>query len=59
VTLFLCKALERAASAAIRSGREMIDRAALADEAIWKGISPSVMVPVLAAGGRQPAAGHA
>lgn len=49
VTLHVCRALERGAVAAIRSGREMIDLAALEDEAVWRGISPSVSAPFSAA----------
>ena len=38
ITAHVCKAVERAAIAAIRSGREMIDLAALQDERVWRGI---------------------
>lgn len=38
ITAHLCKAVERAAIAAIRSGREMIDLGALQDERVWRGI---------------------
>lgn len=40
VTLRVCKALERAAIAAIRSGRECIDLAALEDAVVWRGMAP-------------------
>jgi hypothetical protein len=39
VTLNVSKAIERAAIAAIRAGRECIDLAALEDENIWRGIA--------------------
>ena len=38
ITAHVCKAVERAAIAAIRSGREMIDLAALQDDRVWRGI---------------------
>jgi len=40
ITLSICRALERAATAAIRSGSERIDLASLDDAAIWRGLQP-------------------
>ena len=37
LTTNICEAYERAAVAAIRSGREMLDRSSLEDEAVWHG----------------------
>ena len=52
ITLTICRAVERAATAAIRGGREQIDLAALEDATIWRG-----MTPAAASGGRlRPAA---
>jgi hypothetical protein len=42
ITLSICRALERAGAAAIRSGKESIDLAALQDPQIWWGIAPTV-----------------
>ncbi len=39
VTLGICKAVERAAIAAIRSGRERIDLASFADPEVWRGVA--------------------
>jgi hypothetical protein len=39
ITICICRAIEKTAIAAIRSGREMIDLAGLADDAIWRGIA--------------------
>ena len=39
ITICICRAIEKAAIAAIRSGREMIDLAGLADDAVWRGIA--------------------
>jgi Bacterial TniB protein len=39
ITAHVCKAVERAAIAAIRSGREMIDLAALEEDRVWRGIA--------------------
>jgi len=38
ITLSICRALERAAAAAVRSGREFIDLAGLEDDEIWRGL---------------------
>lgn len=57
VTLHVCRALERAAISAIRGGREMIDLAALEDEAVWRGASPPASAPFAAARAAWPA-GH-
>ena len=38
VTLAICRAVERAAVAAIRDGRERIDQAALENAAVWEGL---------------------
>lgn len=38
ITAHVCKAVERAAIAAIRGGREMIDLAALEEAGVWRGI---------------------
>jgi hypothetical protein len=40
ITLSICRALERAAAAAIRSGSERIDPTSLDDAAIWRGLQP-------------------
>jgi hypothetical protein len=49
ITICICRAIEKAAIAAIHSGREMIDLAGLADDAVWRGIavSPSTTLPVV------------
>jgi len=39
VTLGICKAVERAAIAAIRNGRERIDLASFADPEVWRGVA--------------------
>jgi len=39
VTLGICKAIERAAIAAIRTGRERIEYASLTDPEIWRGVA--------------------
>jgi hypothetical protein len=39
VTLGICKAVERAAVAAIRSGRERIDLASFEDPDVWRGVA--------------------
>lgn len=52
VTHFICKALEHAAMAAIQTGRELIDHAALTDAATWRRISPPAGFPLFASGSR-------
>lgn len=39
VTLGICKALERAAIAAIRSGRERIELSSFVDPEVWRGVA--------------------
>ncbi len=39
MTLSICKAAERAAVAAIRSGRERIDLASFEDPEVWRGVA--------------------
>ena len=39
VTLGICKAVERAAVAAIRTGRERIELASFDDPEIWRGVA--------------------
>ena len=39
ITLGICKALERAAIAAIRSGRERIELSSFADPDVWRGVA--------------------
>jgi len=51
VTLNVSKAIERAAIAAIRAGKECIDLAALEDENIWRGIAAQ-KAPLGLRGGR-------
>jgi len=53
ITIHICRALEKAAIAAIRSGREMIDLAGLADEAVWRGIVVPASVTLAVARGRR------
>jgi type II secretory pathway predicted ATPase ExeA len=55
ITIHVCKALERAAIGAVRSGRELIDLGGLEDEAVWRGIAPSRTGSFIAAQ-RRPAA---
>lgn len=43
VTLSVTKVIERAAVAAIRSGQECINLAALEDEHVWRGIAPPAL----------------
>lgn len=45
VTLRVCKALERAAVAAVRGGRERVDLAALEDASVWRGMAPPGLGP--------------
>ena len=40
ITLSICRAVERAGIAAIRSGRERIELSGLDDPEIWRGLSP-------------------
>jgi len=41
ITIGICRAIERAAIAAIRSGQEMIDQASLEDDAVWRRMTPA------------------
>jgi type II secretory pathway predicted ATPase ExeA len=43
VTLSVTKVIERAAVAAIRSGRECVDLTAIEDEHVWRGIAPTAL----------------
>lgn len=45
ITLVICRALERAGVAAIRSGRECIDLAMLEDPDIWRGMRAKPVLP--------------
>ena len=38
ITLLICRALERAGAAAIRTGRERIDLASFEDPEVWRGL---------------------
>ncbi len=40
ITLSICKALERAAAAAIRAGKERIELPGLEDDEVWRGLRP-------------------
>ena len=42
VTTTICQAYERAAVAAIGSGREMLDRSSIEDMAVWRGVTQAV-----------------
>lgn len=56
ITLGICKAFERAAIAAIRSGQERIDLGSFDDRDIWRGVAtPGRNVPSRAEAVRQPA----
>lgn len=46
ITLSICRALERAAAAAVGNGKERIDLAALEDPEIWRAISPAGSSPL-------------
>jgi hypothetical protein len=48
VTALICRALERAAIAAVRSLREQIDLAGLQDEAVWRGLAARTLPASLA-----------
>lgn len=48
VTALICRALERAAIAAVRSLREQIDLAGLQDDAVWRGLAARTLPASLA-----------
>lgn len=53
ITIHICRAIEKAAIAAIHSGREMIDLTGLANDAVWRGIAlPPSTVSAMARGRR-------